>query len=225
MIVERVRRWARGHTRERRYSPVGVAFHWTMAGLILFQLWWGWRTGRLPVGPDKLDAYAIHAQVGLLILVMTLLRMAWRLMIPGPVNDADKPGWQSTAAHATHFALYACLLGLPLSGWAMLSATAPDYGLSLAGLAPWPHLPLEGLKPAHRWVIEAWAEQAHFTFVVAILVLIPLHVGATVKHEFVDRDDVLKGMLPGVRRFQRFVVSVPPRIARSLRPRRASDVG
>lgn len=225
MIVERLRRWARGHTRERRYSPVGVAFHWTMAGLIVFQLWWGLRTGRLPVGYEKLEAYQVHSQAGLLILVLTLARMVWRLMIPGPVNDADKPGWQSRAAHLTHYLLYACLLGLPISGWAMMSATARDQDLSVAGVAPWPQLPFAGLAPELRWAIEAWAEQIHFGFIALILVLIPLHVAATLKHEFVNRDDVLKGMLPGVRTVERLAARVPRRIRRSLRPRRASGAG
>lgn len=205
MIVESVRSWARGHTRERRYSPVGVTFHWTVAALILFQLWWGWRTGRLPVGADKLQAYEIHAHVGLLIFVLTLLRMGWRLMVPGPINDADKPGWQSTAAHATHYALYAVLLALPISGWAMISATAPDLELKLGGLVAWPHLPLQDLAPETRWRIETWAEVVHAAAVAALVVIIPLHVGAALKHEVVDQDDVLRGMLPGLRPLRRLL--------------------
>jgi cytochrome b561 len=225
MIVDKLRRWARGHTRRRRYSPVGVAFHWTVAFLILFQLWWGWRTGRLPVGPDKLQAYATHIQVGLLIFVATLLRMLWRIAIPGPVNDADKPGWQSQAAHLTHFTLYIALIGLPLSGWAMLSATAAGQPLSVAGLAPWPHLPFAELSPPTRWVIEAWAEQIHFALILLLLALIPMHIGATLKHELVDRDDVLSGMLPGIRRLERLLARAPKRISKFVRPRRASDAG
>lgn len=225
MIVERLRRWARGHTHKRRYSPVGVAFHWTVAGLILFQLWWGWRTGRLPVGHDKLQAYEIHVEVGLLILVITLMRMVWRIMIPGPVNDADKPGWQSKAAHATHFAFYGCLIVLPVSGWAMLSATAPEIELSLGGFAPWPQLPFSSLEPEQRWAIEAWAEVIHLWVVYALLVLIPLHVGATLKHEVVERDDVLSGMLPGVRRLERALASGWWRMLRARRPRRATGGG
>jgi cytochrome b561 len=225
MIVRRLRLWAHGHTRERRYSPVGVAFHWTVAGLIVFQLWWGWRTGRLPVGAEKVEAYALHVQVGLLIFVATLARMVWRMIIPGPVNDADKPGWQSQAAHLTHFAFYFALLGLPLSGWAMLSATAPQQPLSMAGLVPWPHMPFADLTPERRWAIEAWAEMAHFGFILLVLALIPMHVGATLKHEIVDRDDVLSGMLPGIHRLERLLSRAPRRIAKSVRPPKASGGG
>ncbi|RAK52423.1 cytochrome b [Phenylobacterium deserti] len=218
-MLKSLRRWAHSHTREGRYSPVGVAFHWTMAALILFQLWWGWRTGHLPVGADKLQAYEVHSQVGLLILVLTLARMFWRALVPGPINDADKPGWQSVAAHLTHFAFYACLLGLPLSGWAMWSATAREQDLSVAGVAPWPHLPFEELAPPLLWTIEAWAEQMHWLFVVALLLMLPLHIGAAIKHELVDRDDVLKGMLPGLERVERLVGRAPRRIRQELRPR------
>lgn len=225
MIVERLRSWARGHTRQRRYSPVGIGFHWSVAALIVFQLWWGWRTGRLPAGADKLAAYEIHVETGLLILVITLLRMAWRIMIPGPINDADKPGWQSTAAHATHFAFYGLLILLPVSGWAMLSATAPDQTLSIAGVVPWPQLPLDSLTPAQRWTIEERAETVHVWTVVALLALMAVHVGATVKHELVDRDDVLMGMLPGVRTLRRWLGVAPRRSARPPQPRQATDGG
>lgn len=225
MIVERLRAWARRHTRQRRYSPVGITFHWSVVALILFQLWWGWRTGRLPVGADKLAAYEIHVEFGLLILVITLLRMTWRIMIPGPINDADEPGWQSTAAHATHFTFYGCLILLPLSGWAMLSATAPDQTLSILGVIPWPQLPFESLSPAQRWTIEERAETVHLWTVLILVGLILIHVGATVKHELVDRDDVLMGMLPGVRTLRRWLGVTPRRSAPPPRPHGATDGG
>lgn len=195
-MIAKVRAWARVHVDEDRYSPVGVAFHWTIAALVFFQLWWGWRMGGRPAGYDKLEAYELHSQVGLLILVLTLLRMAWRLVIPGPFNDADKPGWQSAAAHLTHFVFYACLVGLPLSGWAIWSAMAAEQGLSVAGVLPWPHLPLHELPRPLRWAVLEWGRHAHFALVLTLLALIPMHVGAALKHHFWDKDDVLAGMLP-----------------------------
>ena len=221
MIVRRLRRWARGHTRRRRYSPVGVAFHWTVATLVFFQLAWGWRTGRLPAGYDKVEAYVIHGQVGFLLLGLTLLRMAWRLAVPGPINDADKPGWQSTAAHVTHGLLYACLLILPLSGWAMLAATAPDLAERASGAMPWTALPLQDLRPVQRWTLELWSERIHFGAVILLLVLLPLHIAATAQHHVLHRHDVLEGMLPGLTRTERRILKAlrrKPRRSRSPRP-------
>lgn len=194
-LVKRVRRWAHGSTRRRRYSPVGMIFHWGMAALVTFQLWWGWHIGRLPVGPDKLQGYQVHSQLGLAILILILLRGLWRMAIPGPVNDADKPGWQSAAAHVTHFAFYGILILLPLTGWAMWSAMAADQPLGLAG-APWPLLPFGDLSQHVRWRILDVSRTLHFALVMSLLGLICVHVGAALKHHFMDRDDVLAGMTP-----------------------------
>lgn len=196
-IAARLRKWSEPYGRRGEYSPIGVGFHWTMAGLIAFQLWWGWRTSGLPVGGAKLAAYELHAQLGLAVLVLALLRGLYRIVVPGPVNDADKPGWQSTAAHLTHFAFYGLFIALPLTGWAMLSATGPNVELSLLGL-PWPHLPLDGLSAGLRVRIETWAETAHGIMIWAMCLLIVAHVAAALKHYWIDKDDVLPGMLPAL---------------------------
>lgn len=197
-LIVNVLEWAAGHHDKGRYSPVAIIFHWTMALLLIFQLGWGWWMGRLPVGGDKIAAHDLHYTIGVTMLVLALGRGGWRLLAPGPINDADKPGWESTTASITHYIFYACLFGLPLTGWAMVSATAREQELALAGLVPWPLLPLQELTFVRRWQIEAITEWMHWGLVVTLLLLIPLHVGAALKHQFIDRDDVLHGMLPVV---------------------------
>lgn len=195
-MIAGIRAWAERHTAERRYSPVGIVFHWTMAALITFQLGWGWYMGRLPVGGDKLAAYQVHSDVGLLMLLLAGLRFLWRLIVPGPVNDADDLGWQTRFAVATHIVFYICFFGLPLSGWAMWSALGNGGDLAVAGLVPWPQMPFEAMDRSLQWWILDIAEDLHLLLVVILLVLIPLHVGAALKHHFLDRHDVLIGMLP-----------------------------
>jgi cytochrome b561 len=197
-LILNILEWAAGHHDEGRYSPVAILFHWTMAALVVFQLAWGWWMGRLPVGGDKAAAYAVHYGIGVLMITLTLGRATWRLLAPGPINDADKPGWESTVAHVTHYVFYACLFGLPLSGWAMISATGRETELALLGVVPWPLMPMQDLSAPQRWAIEAAAEWMHWGLVVTLLLLIPLHVGAALKRHVVDRDDVLHGMLPVV---------------------------
>ena len=194
-MIEAIRRWAARHTAERRYSPVGVAFHWTMALLITFQLYWGWHMGRLPVGADKLEGYRLHSELGLFMLVLAGLRLLWRTIVPGPVNDADKLGWQTRLAYLTHALFYICFFGLPLSGWAMWSALGQGPELSLAGL-PWPQMPFHDLPIAMQWAVLDWAEGIHAMLIVLLLAMIPAHVGAALKHHFWDKHDVLIGMLP-----------------------------
>lgn len=197
-MIEKLRAWARQHTEQDRYSPVGIAFHWVMAFLVLFQLGWGFYIGWIHPGGDKIHAYEVHSAVGLLILVLALLRLAWRVIIPGPVNDADRLGWQTQAAHATHYLFYICFFGLPLSGWAMWSSVAAPGPLYVAGVLPWPQLPFEELDMTTRWAIMDIAEDIHLILVITLLLLVPAHVGAALKHHFWDRHDVLRGMLPEV---------------------------
>lgn len=197
-MLDRLRGWARQHTEQSRYSPVGVAFHWVMALLVLFQLGWGFYTDVLMPGGDKIRAYQIHSAVGLPILVLTFFRAAWRIVIPGPINDADRLGWQSTFAHVTHLLFYFCFVALPLSGWIMWSSIASPGPLQLGGVLPWPQMPMENLSTELRFAILGAAERVHHWLIVLLLVLIPAHAGAALKHHFWDRHDVLRGMLPEI---------------------------
>lgn len=197
MTLEELRSWARSHTEQDRYTPVGVAFHWIMAALVLFQLAWGFWTDVMMPGGDKVFAYQVHSAAGLPILVLALLRGVWRLLIPGPYNDADRLGWQTNVAHATQMLFYVCFFGLPLSGWVMWSSLASG-DLYLAGVIPWPQVPLASLDPLTRYVILDWAELTHRLLIILLLVLIPAHVAAALKHHFWDRQDVLRGMLPDI---------------------------
>ena len=195
-LVLNVLEWAAGHADEGRYSPVAIVFHLLMAGLVIFQLAWGWWMGRLPSGGAKLAAYELHYDVGVLMLALILGRSAWRAFAPEPINDADKPGWESTAAHVTHYVFYACLFGLPLSGWLMVSASARQTELALLGAIPWPLLPIGGVPNSRLWALEAIAEWTHWGLIVSLLLLTAIHVAGALKHQVVDRDDVLHGMLP-----------------------------
>lgn len=197
-MIRQLRRWARKHSARGRYTPVGVTFHWVMAALVIYQLIAGWRLERLGVGADRISAYADHSAMGLLILLLAILRGIWRLMIPGPVNDADKPGWQSEVAHVTHIFFYTLFALLPLSGWAMWSAITPSEPLAFAGILPFPPMPFDSLSIEWKLRILETAEKAHGVGVIALALLVPMHIAAALKHHFWDRHDVLEGMLPEI---------------------------
>ncbi len=196
-MIEKLRAWGNSYTKEGRYSPVGMAFHWVMAALVLFQIGWGFWSDWMMPGGEKVRAYEIHSAAGLPILLLVMMRGAWRLLIDDPQNDADTQGWQSTFAHVTAYLFYLTFLTLPLSGWIMWSSVAPGP-LYLGGVLPWPQVPLEGLDTLTRYRVLDIAEDMHIASVILLLVLIPAHVGAALKHHFWDRHDVLQGMLPEV---------------------------
>lgn len=198
-VLGTLRTWAESYTREGRYSPLGVVFHWAMAALILFQLGLGWTmTLIIPVGGDKIHWYEVHSGIGLLIFLLAFFRMAWRILVKDPYNDADMQGWRTKFAYIVEHIFYFCFLFLPITGWIMWSSVAPPGPLSVAGVIPWPQLPLEDVPTQLRWQIMGMAESAHLIIVWLLMILIPMHVGAALKHHFWDRSDVLRGMLPEI---------------------------
>jgi len=197
-MIERLRAWGNSYTRRGRYSPVGIAFHWVMAALVLFQLGWGFWADWLMPGGGKLRAYEVHSAAGLPVLVLAAARMVWRMLITDPYNDADDRGWQTTVAHATAIVFYVTFFTLPLSGWVMWSSVAAPGPLYLGGIVPWPQVPLHDLAPLSRYAVLDLAEDVHTGSVIVLLVLIPAHVAAALKHHFWDRHDVLRGMLPQI---------------------------
>lgn len=197
-LLDHIRTWAVSFTEKGKYSPIGVWFHWIMAAVVLYQLYSGWMMQRYPVGADKLQTYTHHSEIGLTLLLIAILRGLWRLFIPDPINAADNQGWKTTAAHATHYAFYGLFALLPLSGWCLWSAIQPARPLSLAGVVPLPPMPFYDLSPAwQRWVLDV-AQDVHIAGVIGLSLLLPLHVGAALKHHFWDRDDVVRGILPDV---------------------------
>ena len=197
-MIERLRAWGNSYTSRGRYSPVGIAFHWVMAALVLFQLGWGFWTDLMMPGGDKVLAYQVHSAAGLPVLLLAIGRIFWRALITDPFNDADTQGWQTRVAHATALLFYLTFFTLPLSGWVMWSSVAAPGPLYLGGVIPWPQVPLESVDPLTRYALLDLAEDVHIGSVILLLVLIPAHVGAALKHHFWDRHDVLRGMLPEI---------------------------
>ena len=197
-LLEHIRTWAVSFTEAGKYSPVGVWFHWIMAAIVHYQLFSGWKMQRYDVGGDKLEVYARHSEIGLSLLLLAILRALWRLFIPDPINAADMQGWKTTAAHATHFAFYVLFAVLPLSGWCLWSAVQPARPLYLAGLIRIPPMPFYDLSPAWQYRVLDIAEDIHVVGVIGLCLLLPLHIGAALKHHFWDRDDVVRGILPEI---------------------------
>lgn len=197
-MISSLRDWAERYRGRGKYTPVGVTFHWVMAAVVIYQLGSGWLMQRYMVGPDKLEAYRLHSEIGLTLLLLGALRLLWRLMVPGPINAADNQGWRSTLAYSVEAAFYALFVLIPLSGWVLWSAIQPARPLFLAGLIPVPAMPFQDLTPEWQYWLLDHAEEVHVIGIVALSLLVPLHAAAAIKHHFWDRDDVLEGILPEV---------------------------
>lgn len=171
-----------------RYGAVAQLFHWSIVVLVITQFVLANKAGDLPLGAAKVATLAQHKSVGITILGLALLRLCWRLLNPVPPVPATTPRWQHIAARVSHFLLYALLLIMPVLGWFMSSAR--NFPVSWFGLFTLPDL-VAPSKPAYEFFHEAHVALAKVLFVVALL-----HAGAALKHHFVDRDNVLRRMLP-----------------------------
>ncbi len=171
-----------------RYSSVAIFLHWLIAALVLLQLLLVMAGDAVP--REQAAFYRDgHKAVGMSLLVLTLVRIAWRLGHRAPPLPATMKRWERVLAGATHVLFYAALLILPLSGWLASSAAGRD--ISWFGLFNWPLLPIGGGREAAGMFMDV-----HRAVVKGLFALLALHVGAALKHQFFDRDNVLARMLP-----------------------------
>ncbi len=177
-----------GAAPDPRYSGPAMLLHWMIAVLIfgLFPL--GLYMSELALSPRKIELYAWHKWFGLTVLLLVVLRVLWRIGHRPPPLPASVPRWQALVADALHKLLYLLILAIPLSGWALSSAA----GVQVVwwGVLPLPNL----LAPDHALARQLAEVHEWLNFTMAALVL--AHVGAALKHQFVDRDGVLLRMLP-----------------------------
>ncbi len=174
-----------------RYGYVAQTLHWAIVALLIVQVTLGKIADDLPRGLEKLAILARHKSFGITILGLALVRLAWRWIDRPPPRPA-MPRWQQLAANLNHWALYALLFAMPLSGWMMSSAS--NYPVSWFGLAQLPDL----VGPDHA--LKERLEDLHHRLAWALYALAGLHVAAALKHQFVDRDGLLMRMWPGPRR-------------------------
>jgi cytochrome b561 len=174
-----------GH--HQRFTPLQRLLHWVMAVCILAMLFIG--VGMVStVMPKYLKLVSIHKPLGIVILVLALVRLAVRLRYGAPPLPADLPEPMKLAAHLSHYALYGLMIGMPLIGWAMLSAAA--YPVVLFGGV---HLPAI-LTQSDR--LHAWLWDLHFYLAFAFFALVLMHVAAALFHALVRRDGVFDAMAP-----------------------------
>ncbi|WP_397399814.1 YceI family protein [Phenylobacterium sp.] len=195
-----------------RYSTGAILLHWTIAALIVLQVVLAGRMeGRTP------EAFAIvqlHKSIGISILLLSLIRLAWRMLNPPPPEPASLTPWERRLSHGVHWALYGVMIGMPITGWLAVSASRYAFPTLLFGVVPWPHVPgLADLTPAARAIWHQAGEVSHELIIKAAYGLIALHVLGALKHQIFRGDPrILPRMIPGVRfdrRFDRRLLAIP----------------
>ena len=176
----------------RRWGGISKLLHWTVAFLVIAMLGVGLWMIELPISPDKVRVYALHKSIGITVLTLMLIRIVWRASEKSrPQMPFGMPTWERAAAWLSHLLLYLALIVMPLSGW--LFNSAANFPLQWFGWLSLP--PLSGPDPE----LKTLARAVHHWTAYALIALVSLHVLAALKHHWLNRDDILRRMLPGGR--------------------------
>jgi cytochrome b561 len=182
------------------YSIVAISLHWLIAALIFANIGLAWYFNTLK-GPDEVAPLALHKSIGITVLLLTLLRIGWRFTSRPPPLPATMKRWEAWGARASHFVFYLLMLGLPLSGWAMVSASRliKLHPTVLYGVIPWPAIPYPGMDSDRLHDVRHLMGTTHLLLGYLAYATIAIHVLAALKHWLIDRDDVMARMIPLLR--------------------------
>lgn len=184
-------------SRSDRYSNVAIVLHWLIAAGIVFQIVLAWRMDDLKT-PLGFALIQLHKSVGITILLLSLGRLGWRLANPPP-REIGLNRWEATLSRITHLGFYGIMIGMPITGWIMVSASRINIPTLLYGVIPWPHVP--GLAHLAEPAKSAWravGHEGHEWLAYGAYLLLLLHVAGALKHQFFDRESpILARMAPG----------------------------
>lgn len=170
------------------YTGTAKVLHWLVALIIIGLFVLGQYMSDLSMSPRKLQLYSWHKWFGVTVFLLVLVRLGWRLTHQPPRLPEQMPRLQQLASHVGHTALYGLMLAVPISGWLMSSAKG--YQTVWFGV-----LPIPDLLGKDKLLGDLLAE-LHGALNGLLMFIVVIHVIAALKHHFIDRDDVLKRMLP-----------------------------
>lgn len=172
-----------------RYTRTAIALHWLIALLVIANFTLGLVMVDIPgLTPTKLRYFSWHKWAGVTILLFATVRLLWRLSHPAPPYPAGMAPWQKSAARAVHAGLYVLLFAVPLSGYFYsLAAGVPVVYFGVIELPV-----LIGKSPALKEPLE----ELHFWLNMLLATFVAVHVLGALKHQFIDRDGLLRRMLP-----------------------------
>lgn len=173
----------------QRYTRTAILLHWLIALLIIGAFTLGLiMTGIHGFSPTKLKYYSWHKWAGVTVLALAALRLLWRLFHEPPAYPATMAPFQQRAAHYLHLALYALMFAVPISGYFYtLAAGVPVVYFGVVQLPV-----LIEADP----VLKPLLQNVHYWLTMSMAALVVVHTVAALKHAVIDRDGVLRRMLP-----------------------------
>jgi len=170
------------------YTSTAKTLHWLMAALLFGLLALGFYMHDLPLSPEKLKLYSWHKWAGVTAFLLLAIRLLWRMTHRPPALPDSMPKLMQFAAHAGHLMLYGLMIAIPLSGWLMSSAKG--FQTVYFGI-----LPIPDLLDKNKELGDLLA-LVHKSLNLLFIAVLAGHIGAALKHHFIDKDDILTRMAP-----------------------------
>jgi cytochrome b561 len=175
-----------------RYGAITQSLHWATVVLVIVAWLLGIGGDALPGKPAQAAGLFVHITAGLLVIILTVMRLVWRgVDSPPQVDMGNSPyaRWVLLASKLAHLGLYVLLIVVPLVGIGVQFARG--NGLPLFGLT----------QVASPWLADrAFArslKEVHEVLAHLLIVLALLHAAAALLHHWVWGDRTLIRMLPG----------------------------
>ncbi len=177
---------------QQHYTRIAIWLHWVIALLIIGQIIGGKVMMAMANSPTKFEIFQLHKSFGLIILILSIVRLLWRLTHKAPALPATMKPIERLGAKLSHIGFYVFMIAAPMSGWMMTSVSTPKIGTKIFKTIPWPDFPFLTRSEA----AEVFFKDTHNILAIMMSLLLLLHVGAALKHHFVNHDNVLSRMLP-----------------------------
>lgn len=164
-----------------RYGSIAIAIHWTSAAAVILAFAAGWVVADVAEPASQPPILAAHIALGTSVLVLTLLRIVWWMVADRrPQPPLDQPQWQRTSANLVHGALYVILLVMAASGIATVVMSGAIPAIISGG--PLPDFLLYPPRIVHGLMSKL------------LLLLLAVHIGAALYHQFIRGDRLLARM-------------------------------
>lgn len=179
---------------QRRYSTGAIVLHWLIA-LAIIANWLIAKIAHDAPKPREEAMMGVHVALGMTVLLLSVLRIVWRLTHKPPPPNPDHAKWERVLASVVHKLFYFFMIALPLTGYLMAQTGTGGMAIDMFGLFDFPGLAVTKSHDDHEVF-----EELHEIFANVMLVLFALHVVGAWKHQLFDRDGTVLRMLPFGRR-------------------------
>jgi cytochrome b561 len=168
------------------YSRLAIALHWLIGIALLATFSFGLYMVELPFSPQRLKQYNWHKWAGMTILLLSAIRLLWRLTHKPPALPASTPAYQRLTSSVTHKLMYVLFFVIPLAGWAYSSALG--FPIVLYGVIEMPDLVSRDQELAQTLKL------IHQYSAFGLAALVAIHIAAALQHHFIHRDGLLARM-------------------------------